>query len=342
MTATDVLGELTVAGVVPETAVTIGVFDGVHIGHRHLVDALRGAARQRGLSTAVCFFKNHPRLVLAPGTEFGYLSTPEERGRLLKAAGVDYVFPLTFTQELSQLTAREFVALLVEKLRMRILVVGPDFALGKNRGGTPAVLRDLGAEMGYDLQTIPPLAQGTEVVSTTFIKERLNMGEVREAARLLGRPYRLSGTVVRGDQRGRTLGFPTANIEVPAATVIPEHGIYATIATLHSSINQPSPVDLPQRSKRLATKRAVSAATLAEPRYDCVTSIGVRPTFDGVRRTIETHILDFSADLYGQEIAIDLIEHQRAEVRFSSVDYLIAQMNIDVHVARELLAALPR
>ena len=220
--------------------------------------------------------------------------------------------------------------------------------MGKNRGGTPSVLRDLGSEMGYDLQTLPPLAEGPDVVSTTFIKERLKLGEVRDAARLLGRPYRLSGTVVRGDQRGRTLGFPTANIEVAASIVIPADGIYATVATIHSRSGQPPPVVAsPQQTKRLTTSRVVSAegstaTPFWEQRYNSVTSIGMRPTFDGAHRTIETYILDFSADLYGQEIAIDLIERQRAEVRFSSVDDLVAQMTKDVHIARDLLAASPK
>ena len=290
------------------SALTIGVFDGVHIGHRYLLEQVKASARRRGLASAVITFRNHPRTVLAPGEPVAYICSLTERLELLRTTGVDHVVPLTFTKELSQYSPRQFVELLTSCLGMKGLLVGPDFALGKGRAGTAAVLEELGRDLGYTVATVLPFDHQGQVVSATAIRRCLAAGDMELAATFLGRPPSLSGPVVVGDRRGRSLGFPTANIGVAPDIVLPADGIYCTVAT--------------------AGGRS----------YDSVSSIGVRPTFGESLRTVETYIMDFSDDLYGQHLKIDLLKRLRDEKRFSGVDELVAQMKLDVETAREVLA----
>ncbi len=301
--------ELAASKVQGGSVLTLGVFDGVHTGHQHLLDQVKAEARQRGLASAVITFRNHPRTVLAPDIPITYISSLEERLERLRHTGVDYIVPLTFTKELSQHSPRAFVELLTSNLDMKGLVIGPDFALGKGREGTAPVLQALGRELGFTVTLASPFNSGGQIVSTTAVRESLAVGDMERAAALLGRPFRLSGTVVTGDKRGRSLGFPTANIDMAPDAAIPLDGIYCTIA--------------------LVGKR----------RYDSVTSIGVRPTFEGGPRTVETFIMDFDADLYGQHMQIDLVHRIREERRFSGVDDLIAQMKLDVEIAGQVLAS---
>lgn len=292
-----------------DTAVAIGVFDGVHLGHRHLLQQVRALAARNGLASAVLTFRNHPLTVLRPDIRVTYLCSLEQRLALLHQTGVDHIIPLTFTHELSQRTAREFVSALVQRVRMRWLLCGPDFALGKGREGTVPVLKALGKELGFSVASLEPFTKGGRIVSSTAVREALAGGDVKTAAGLLGRAYSLAGPVVVGDRRGRALGFPTANLDVPQDIALPADGIYCTIAWVEG-----------------------------QPRHS-VSSIGVRPTFGGDRRTIETYILDFEADLYGKMLTIDLVERIRAEERFATVEALIAQMQRDVLLARDLFAA---
>ncbi len=315
----EALEQLSAAGVTRPTALTLGVFDGLHLGHRSLINAVRRVARHFGLASAVCFFKNHPSTVLNPDGAFDYLTTWEERARILRFSGIDYPIPLTFDQELAALTPESFVAELVARAHLKQLVVGPDFALGKGRGGTVPVLTALGAKYGFEVRAQEPYRNTGEVVSSSAIRQRLRGGDVTGAEQMLGRPYRLRGLVVKGDQRGRTLGFPTANIAIPSHILVPANGIYTTYAHLTGE------VDLGRRRGLLS-----------------VTSIGTRPTFSGVDRRVETFLLDFDRDIYGQELAIDLMEFQRPELRFENVDALIAQMHADVAHARTVFAPQPR
>ena len=289
-------------------AVTIGVFDGVHRGHLGLLAQLRAAAA-RELATAVVTFKNHPLTVLRPEIDVTYLMPFERRLELLEAAGVDRVVPIDFTQEISQLTAREFVTALRDRLSMRHLVAGPDFALGKGRAGTLDVLRGLGAELGFEVTEADPSVAGGVRVSSTETRRRLTEGTVDQAAELLGRPFRLTGEVVQGDQRGRALGYPTANLKIAPHMALPADGIYATLAHVGGRV-------LPS-----------------------ATSVGVRPTFEVAGRTVETFILDFDEDLYGAEVSIDFVERIRPELQFDSVEALIERMDQDVEQARGILAA---
>lgn len=306
------LEELTAAKLTRPTALTLGVFDGVHLGHRYLINALRRSARQLGLASTVLFFKNHPRTVLQPATPHLYLSSPEERALLLRFTGAEQIVPLTFSTELAQLTPEQFVAALVERAHMQVLVVGPDFALGKERAGTIPVLRDLGTKHGFQVRIQEAYTEAGQVVSSTAVRENIVLGQVRHAAQMLGRPYRLRGVVVKGDQRGQSLGFPTANLDIPRQFAVPANGIYSTLIHIDGK------------------------------RHPSVTSIGTRPTFDGTDRRIESFVLDFSGDLYGQELILELIEHQRPELRFESVDALVAQMQRDVEIARSILSTQPR
>jgi riboflavin kinase/FMN adenylyltransferase len=285
--------------------VTIGVFDGVHRGHQHLVASLRERASAEGLAAVALTFNPHPRTVIRPGVAVTYLTSLEERVELLQSLGLDAVGVLAFTSELAQLSPRDFLALLVEELQMHLLMVGPDFALGRNRAGTIGVMRQVGQELGFAVEVAPLLTEDGEKVGSSSIRQALAEGDVRLVARLLGRSFSLRGPVVQGDRRGRTLGFPTANIAIGLDRALPAYGIYVT------------------------------RAYVAETAYQSCTSIGIRPTFAvEPRPMVETFILDFDGDIYGQEMRIDFLERLRDEERFESVDDLIAQMHGDIEATR--------
>ena len=288
------------------SAVTIGVFDGVHLGHKHLVSRLCEEARKKDLAAVALTFNPHPRTVIRPGIAMTYLTSLEERVEQLQELGLDAVGILPFTSELAQLSPRDFLALLVDELQMRLLMVGPDFALGRNRAGTIGVMRQVGKELGFEVEVSPLLAEDGEKVGSSAIRQALAEGDVLRVAKLLGRPFSLRGPVVEGDRRGRTLGFPTANIAIGLDRALPAYGVYVT------------------------------RAYVGETAYESCTSIGIRPTFDvEPRPTVETFILDFDGDIYGQEMRIDLLERLRGELRFESVDDLVAQMHKDIVQTRE-------
>ncbi len=287
------------------SAVTIGVFDGVHRGHQHLVAALCERARAEGLAAIALTFNPHPRTVLRPGSAITYLTSLEERIEQLQALGLDAVGVLAFTSELAQLSPRDFLALLVDELQMRLLMVGPDFALGRNRSGTIGVMRQVGEELGFRVEVAPLLAEDGEKVGSSSVRQALTKGDVARVARLLGRPFSLRGPVVAGERRGRTLGFPTANIAIGLDRALPEYGIYVT------------------------------RAYVRETAHESCTSIGIRPTFDvELRPTVETFVLDFDEDVYGQEMRIELLDRLRGELKFESAGELVAQMHRDIEQTR--------
>jgi riboflavin kinase/FMN adenylyltransferase len=294
--------------------VTVGVFDGVHRGHLHLVDALKGRARGAGLASCVVTLHPDPVQVLRPDIRVAYVTSLEERIELLHAAGVDAVAPLTFTSEVAELSAAEFVQLLHRSLDMRFLLMGPDHAFGRGREGTPERVAAMGPEIGFEVETLPEPLEGTSgAVSSTAIRRALAEGEMELAERLLGRPFSLRGPVVRGNERGgRTLGFPTANLAVTPDRALPAFGVYVTRAR-------------------------VGGRT-----YESATNIGVNPTFDDPRPSIETYILDFEGDLYGRELRIDVLNRLRPEKKFDSIDELIAAIGADVQAVRDYFAARPR
>lgn len=290
-----------------ETVVTIGVFDGVHLGHCHLLRRLVRLAQPDCIPTVVTF-ANHPVTVLRPQVSIGCITSPAEKERLLRQQGVELAVSLDFTPELAQVRARDFTLELVAKLRMRGLVMGPDFSLGHNREGTAPFLKTLGAELGFWVETVEPLVLEGGSVRSRRVRELVQQGGVGAAARLLGRPFSLQGRVVHGDRRGRELGFPTANLEIPPLMLLPGDGIYATWVTVGG------------------VRRAGA------------TSIGVRPTFGLSRRLVEVYIMDFSADLYGQELRVEFVDKVRDQAAFPNAAALVEQMNGDVATARRVLA----
>lgn len=289
-------------------AVTIGKFDGVHAGHQVLIRRLREIASARGLASGVVTFHPNPMTVIRPGSPNTYLTSLDERIELLYALGVDTVAPVTFTSELAQTSAEAFARALRDDLDMRLLLGGPDLTLGRAREGTPDRLRALGQEMGFEVMLIDFLQEEGAKIGSAAVRGALAAGNVQELTRLLGRRFSLRGPVVRGAMRGRLIGFPTANIAIGADRELPAYGVYAT------------------------------RAFLGEQAFDSVTNIGRRPTFDAGAPSVETHILDFDADIYGQELRIDLVSRLRGEQKFSGVEELRAQIERDVRAARAELA----
>lgn len=284
-----------------DTLLTIGVFDGVHLGHRHLMSKLTELARKQDKLSGVITFSRNPKEVLTPDTSLPLLTDIERRIELIKDEGVDEVVPLTFTTELANLTPKEFLELLKKQLRMKGLVVGPDFALGKNREGNTNVLRQLGEAMGFSLTVVPPLKLDGEVVSSTAIRQALAEGDMRRAQKLMGRPFRLHGRVVRGDRRGSDkLGFPTANLDIGQEQALPADGVYT------------------------------SRAFIDNQAYPAMTNIGFQPTFGGDKRLVEVYLMDYRGDLYGRELAIEIIERLRGEIKFETPEELKKQIAEDV------------
>ena len=301
--------EAELAGFTPrqETVLTIGVLDGVHLGHQELIGYLRRQALARDYLPGVVTFRNHPLDVLSPQTHLPRLTSLEERTRLLQHLGIELVVPLTFTPDLARVSARDFVALLQKHLKMRGLVIGPDFALGRSREGDISVLHSLGKERDFWVDVVPPKVINGEVVSSTSIRQALAKGDTAKVKRLLGRPHALIGQVGHGAERGRQLGFPTANLEINSSQALPSDGVYAT------------------------------RAYVAGHSYPSVTNIGTRPTFGEGERTVEVYLLDFEGTLYSQELRVELIERLRAEKRFSHPEDLKAQISRDVERARSIL-----
>jgi len=289
------------------TLLTVGVFDGVHLGHKQLLDRLIQQAAKRKLISGVVTFSQHPKVVLSPRAKLARLTTSEQRTSLLKNIGVELVVPLTFTTEFATLSAREFITLLQRHLRMQGLVIGPDFALGRGREGDAASLESLGHELGFTVEVVEPLILEGSLVSSTAIRGALTRGDMKTTAKLLGRNFRLSGPVVGGMERGHVLGFPTANIDVDPDQALPSDGVYATLTFLGDEV------------------------------YKSVTNIGVRPTFDGGKRTIEVFLMDFDEGIYGQGLSIELIEHLRGEAKFANAKELSEQIARDVNQARSIL-----
>ncbi len=291
------------------SAVTLGVFDGVHRGHGALVGRLCREAGARRLTPGVVTFHPSPISVFRPDIPLAYLESLERRVELLSELGAGFVTVVSFTSELAQVSAGEFVRLLAEETRARLLVVGGDFALGRGREGTPERLAELAAPHGVEVISVGLVAEEGSKVSSTRIRQALAAGEMEQVGRLLGRPYSLRGPVLRGDERGRRIGFPTLNIGVSPDRALPPNGVY------------------------------VCRAGVGGARYNAVTNIGVRPTFDGSSRQVETHLLDFSGDLYGEHASIDLLHRLRAERRFSGADALIEQIGRDVAESRGYLSS---
>ena len=302
------------AGLGP-TVVTVGMFDGVHLGHRALLDRVAAEAAARGVPAAAVTFDRHPLAVLRPGSEPPLLTTLDRKVELLGQAGVEVVLVLAFTPELSQVGAEAFAAdVLFDGLGARAVVVGENFRFGHKAAGDPDLLVDLGRPRGIEVVAVGLHANGGHVVSSTRVRAELAAGDVAAAAASLGRPHAVEGVVIAGNRRGGpVLGMPTANLDLPAGIAIPADGVYAGHLTDE------------------ADPRARPAAV----------SVGTNPQFGTERRRVEAHVLDFDGDLYGHRVSVGFAHRLRGQAVFADVEELAAQMRADVDQARRLLASPP-
>jgi riboflavin kinase/FMN adenylyltransferase len=288
---------------------TIGSFDGVHRGHQAIIQKLTAGAHKQSLPAVVLTFHPHPSEVLRNRQEPFYLTSPEERAVLLGELGVDVVITHPFNTQVANTSALDFITSLKRQLGLTHLCVGYDFALGHGREGNIDMLGELGQEFGYTLSIVQPVELDGEVVSSSQVRQALSQGDVERAQLLLGRPYQVGGQVVPGDGRGRTLGIPTANLDVWSGRLLPAVGVYAC-------------------------KAHVDGVAWA-----AVTNIGVRPTFEGQpdEPQIEAHLLQFNQDLYGQQVQLSFVSRLRDEKRFPNIQALITQINHDIQQAHEIL-----
>lgn len=309
---------------------TIGVFDGVHRGHAELIARAVKSGRARGVPTVLMTFDPHPMEVVFPGSHPAQLTTLTRRAELAEEFGIDVFLVMPFTSDFMKLTPERYVhELLVERLHVLDVVVGDNFTFGKKAGGNVATLRKAGGRFGFAVESVSLVAdhQQPETVtfSSTYIRACVDAGDVVAAAEALGRPHRVEGVVVRGDGRGRGLGYPTANVAPPMYSAIPADGVYAgwfTVLGRHYSTGGPE-----------------AGPVLPGQRYSAAVSIGTNPTFSGRTRTVEAYVLDTAADLYGQHVAVDFVARIRGQEKFVSVDDLIAAMGRDTEKARAILAA---
>lgn len=297
-----------------ESLVTIGVFDGLHTGHQTLIQRLVDTAHAEGKNAVVITFFPHPDKVLRDVPTRYYLTTPDQRADHMLSLGVDYVITHPFNTDIRQIRASEFVDQLITHLKLKQLWVGEDFALGYQREGTVEFLAEQGRTKGFTVTAIELIMNdnNSKVIRSSHIREHIQAGDMDKVSKWLGRGYALAGEVVHGEKRGRTIGFPTANVSVWSEQIIPANGVYA------------------------------GWATLGDETFKAVTNIGIRPTFDGDNITVEAHLLDFNRDIYGQTLAVTFEKRLRAEKKFNGINELIEQINIDAQSARVYLDAHPQ
>ena len=295
---------------VKNAVVTSGTFDGVHLGHQKILTRIREIARSIQGETVLITFWPHPRLVLYPNEHnLRLLSTFEEKAKLLRQYGIDHLITIPFTQEFSQMSSSEFISkVLVEAIQTKKLVIGYDHRFGKNREGSFEYLKDNSSDFGFDLEEISRQDVEEIAVSSTKIRKALESGDVKTAESCLGRPYELNGLVIKGQQIGRSIGFPTANIHIPNDyKLIPKDGVYAVEASVDGTL------------------------------YKAMLNIGNRPTVDGTKKTVEANLFDFQGDLYDKQITVYFHEFLREERKFDSLEALKAQLFQDQKSARSLL-----
>ena len=288
--------------------VAIGVFDGLHIGHLTLLKRLGEESIRLHLEPVVMTFRNHPNSVLRRNFVTRYLISDEERIDRIKRLGFENIVTVDFDAELSKLKVESFVNLLIKTIKMKVLVVGPDFVMGHNREGTISVLKNLGRKLGFSVMEIPQIFDSNEkIISSTAIREAISCGTMERASLMLGYNYSMHGKIVRGAGIGKELGFPTANIEVSDQILVPRDGIYATFATLANS------------------------------KYMSVTSIGNRPTFEDNGHSVDTFILGLQSDIYGSILKLEFVSWLRDQVKYVNIEDLKDQIDKDVQIAKEIL-----
>ena len=288
--------------------ITIGVFDGVHIGHQALLCRLVENARSRGLLSIAVTFRQHPEQLLAPQKKFSLIEAPDDKIERIRDTGVDMTLILDFDRELADHDAESFVALLRRYLNMNGMVLGWDFALGRSREGSLLKLEELGKELDFSMEVVGAVMLNGEIVSSTAIRQALSAGDIDRANAMLGRPFSLQGEVVKGSHRGTELGFPTANLDIPENISLPADGVYAARVQLGA--------------------KSLPAAVF----------IGRRPTFGGIERIVEAHIMDYTGNLYGRRLKTDIISRMRGELKFENIEALKSQIERDVTLIRQKLA----
>lgn len=291
-----------------ETFLAIGVFDGVHAGHRYLLGKLKQRAIEENLLSVVVTFNPHPQSVLRPQNHVLWLSDVKDRVKSIKELGIDIVVVLSFTPEVSRLSAREFISILKKHLRMRGMIVGPDFVLGQGREGNIDLIRSLGQEMEFTVEILSPFIIDGEAVSSTLIRQALAQGDMRKAEKLMGHHFHLKDKVTTSDKRGQGIGFPTANLDVKPQQAIPGNGVYATITYVNGK------------------------------QFPSATNIGTRPTFGNGRNIVETHLIGYKDDLYDKEIKVEFVQKLRDEQHFTSSQELTAQIRKDIQEVKTILS----
>lgn len=301
-----------VAPPIPRVVLTLGNFDGVHLGHQAILHRAVEEARARAARTVALTFEPHPIAVLAPDRAPPILQPLHDRLAMLRELGLDLCVVQRFTRGFAALTPEQFVEeFLVRHLELVHVVVGHNVRFGRNRAGSVQTLQALGARLGFEVDVVGPVEVDGRQVSSTRLREVVQAGDMRQARRLIGRPYTLRGRVVLGERRGRTLGFPTANLHPRPRLLLPPDGVYAVSAAIDGR------------------------------RVPGVLNIGIRPTFGGARRTVEAHFLDFAGDLYRRWLVVEFIERLRGESAFAGPEALKAAIAADVARARRVLAAEP-
>ena len=294
----------------PNPVLTIGNFDGQHIGHRQLLATVVQCAREQQGTPMVLTFDPHPVLVLSPGTTFQFLTSPSEKLAWFEAQGVEHLVVLNFTKEFAALSPREFVgSILRDGLGVKDLFVGEPFVFGKNRAGNTDTLRDLAGQAGFRVHLLKPVSSLETIVSSTRIRQFIRAGKMEQAMQCLGRPYSLKGTVIEGDGRGEGLGYRTANLRPHKDRVLPPDGVYAT---------------------KMAWQDTV---------FPAVSYIGTRPTFGEGERLLEVHVLDAACDLYGQPVEVQFLQYIRGDERFDDAGQLAERIAQDVQQTRRVFAA---
>jgi riboflavin kinase/FMN adenylyltransferase len=291
------------------SVITLGNFDGLHLGHQELIKMVIKRARETGALSMVVTFRPHPLKILAPEKCPPLISIYEEKIKLMEKLGIDVLVKIPFTLDFSSMPPEDFVkTILCGMLGAKEIFVGSNYRFGRGREGTVESLKKLGEKLGFTVREVEQISMEGEAISSTKIRQLLKEGEVEQASRLLGRPYAITGIVVKGDGRGRELGFPTANI-VPKHAIIPSDGVYAVRLFVRDKL------------------------------YDGVANIGLRPTFNKKDLTIEVHVFNFNEDIYSEEISLYFVSKIRDEKKFKSAEELIVQINSDINKAREILSA---
>lgn len=306
----EIIADLSVPLRFNQPVITVGTFDGVHIGHQSILEMMKKIAAESGGETVVVTFHPHPRLVL--GNHVYLLSTREEKREALKAAGISHLVEIPFTKEFAKLSAIDFVKWIAERFKPAAIVIGYDHGFGQNRSGSIEHLYRFGKELGFRVIEVPELELGNHHVSSSVVRWLLQEGDAVMASALLGRPYSVSGKVVRGNQIGKLIGYPTANLFIEEPNkLIPAMGVYASRVTYKGEI------------------------------FKGMTNIGMRPTINAHKLTIETNIFDFDSDIYYESITVELIKRIRNEKKFGNLEILKNQLSIDRVNAIKLLEELP-